>query len=390
MKRYIALALTAVALLTMGRTAVAEQNLPGSVLVYPCVTGSTTWVTITNTYDKVGWPYDPDGIIPNGNVFCFFGDNAPPEPNNPLIGATRVHLLFFVANDCTVRDAVIDLSPGDHVTFRPEDVGLTQGTEEGWLVAYAGAVQTSGDPEPWSFDFLIGSAWVLDTADDFSFAYNAYAFLSKDNGVLPPAKEEISPTGSDSFFSRCERERYTNDVYLDFDGTTEYEEWPDVLYLTRFFEDNPVYNNPENLDPHSSLLVLVAPLNTHPDERETEITVGNLFWNNDENEHGSPFSRTFDMNCHFKSTLRDISMQYANLGGTSEDDEENTGWGLFDGYSVNGDFYRDPALLGIFVQLDTPGMADETEDLNGFSHAQNFFTRGFNKDTARIFIDATA
>ena len=132
---------------------------------------------------------------------------APPEPNNPLIGATRVHLLFFVANDCTVRDAVIDLSPGDHVTFRPEDVGLTQGTEEGWLVAYAGAVQTSGDPEPWSFDFLIGSAWVLDTADDFSFAYNAYAFLSKDNGVLPPAKEEISPTGSDSFFSRCERDR---------------------------------------------------------------------------------------------------------------------------------------------------------------------------------------
>lgn len=342
----------------------AEQNVPGSVLVFPYVDTGRTVISITNNYLEQ-WEGPQAGILPNGNVQC-----VPGDPQSDHVGDTAVHLLFFRLSadedlNCTHDDRFIPLmTPQDHATFLLTDLGIEPGVI-GWLVAFA-VVPNSDDPEgnpiPWAFDFLSGQAWNVVTGDNFTWSYNAYPFLSLFWADIP---SERTP---------CDRERLDYDEFLDFDGD-EYEKWGDKLLLPRLFEEA---NDGAEKD---SILALISPLSTIEDWRNHKVTFSTLFWNNDENTHGSPFSRTTVFRCMFVGSLRSVSRQFENLGGTAPPPEQDTGWAIFNGYSfVNESGYpitNDPPLLGVFAQLNVP-------DDRRFDSGANFFTRGFNYYDAKI------
>ena len=226
----------------------AEQNVPGSVLVFPYVDTSKTIISISNSYlDE--WIGPEAGILLGGNVACVEDDDL-----SGTVGQTGVHLIFFQyepdtpALNCQHYDAFIPLmTPQDHASFIPEDTGLIPGGLTGWLVAFAVKPFTSedGDPIPWSFDFLTGQAWNADGGSNFTWSHNAYPFLSGDYDEIPADEDTV----------RCERTLYDSNGYLNFDGD-EYEAWADELILPRFFEeadDGALYD---------SLVSLISPLST--------------------------------------------------------------------------------------------------------------------------------
>lgn len=341
----------------------AEQNVPGSVLVYPYVDTSRTVLSITNNYLEV-WEGPQAGILPNGNVACDEGD-----PLSNVVGDTAIHLLFFRLSEdpdlnCTHDDRTFFMTPQDHATFLLTDLGIEPGLI-GWVVMFA-IVPDSEDPDqnpiPWAFDFLSGQAWNVVADDDFTWAYNAYPFLSKKWYEIP---RHDYP---------CNRETFDDDEFLEFDGY-EYEEWGDKLLLPRFFEET---NDGAEVD---SILALISPLSSFENQRNYKVTFSTLFWNNDENGHGSPFSRTRDFRCMFVGSLRSVSRQFENLGGTADEPEQNTGWAIFNGFTLKDEFgnqiNNDPPLLGVFAQLNV------TNDRR-FDAGANFFTRGFNYYEAEI------
>jgi len=375
MRLKIGLVLLGMAALVAGPlapTASGEQNTPGSVLIFPFVEASSTIISISNTYLET-WEGTPlsgtvlEGIIPNGNENCIGGD-----PLSNEVGETDVHLIYFLKSDnpdlnCQPSNFTIRLTPQDHVSFLATDIGAPAGST-GWLVAFATQPDTEDPVVPWSFDYLIGQAWVVESGDDFAFSYNAYPFLSKDWFVIPP---DDMP---------CDREIYDDDAFLEFDSSEEYEPWPDTLLLPRFFEETPAGGDSVEKD---SLIALISPLSSIEDMRNFEVTFFTLFWNNDENTHGFPFSRSRSFQCMFTGTLRDISLQFQDLEGTAEAPELDTGWAIFDGFDLKDEediIVTDPPLLGIFAQENTPGDPS-------FTGGSNFFTRGFNYAKARIQYD---
>ena len=344
----------------------AEQNVPGSVIVFPYVNTSTTVISITNTY-LVNWEGPQAGVLRGGHELCVEND-----PQSDRIGDTAVHLIFFQKSDnpgsnCIHSDFFIPLlTAQDHTTFVPTDIGFPAGAV-GWMVAFA-SVPNSDDPDntplPWAFDFLAGQAWNVNSGDDFSWSYNGYPYLSRDWAVVPA---DDTP---------CDRTVFDSDEFLDFNLVGlegEYEQWGDELILPRFFEES---NDGADKD---SLVALISPLNSFEDQRNFKVTFSTLFWDNDEN---GPFSRTTDFRCAFWGSMRDISAMAADLGGTAGAPEQPTGWALFDGFSLKDDetnetVSTDPPLLGVFAQFNTPGDAR-------FHTGANMFTRGFNYDKARI------
>ncbi|GJM45330.1 MAG: hypothetical protein DHS20C21_21720 [Gemmatimonadota bacterium] len=346
----------------------AEQLVPGSVLVWPYVDTDATVISITNSY-LVNWD---DENNPQGGMLVGGYEECAGGPPIKAAGQTDVHFMFFFQDEndrCFETNWDVKLSAQDHASFLVADE-IGQNTT-GWLVAFAAEPDeqdAGGNPVPWSFDFLMGQAWNVETGDDYQWSYNAYAFLSANHADVPA--------------DPCDRDTYSADPYLDFDGN-EYERWGDKLLLPRFFEQGATKD---------SKLVLISPLSTFHDFPTDEhwgrykVTFGTLFWNNDENGNGFPFSRTTNFECQFEGTLSDVSLQFEDLGGTdiNNDDieEQQTGWGIFDGFNLvdntGAQITNDPPLLGVFIQYNT---ADQN---NQGSAAANFFTRGFNDTPAQI------
>lgn len=343
-------------------TAIAEQNVPGSVLIFPYVDASSsspTIISVTNTY-QVRWRGPVRGLLPGGNEVC---DPGPPVAR---FGDTGVYFIFFDGETCQESDFFVFLSPQDHVTFLADDK-IPDG-RFGWMVAFAiDPMFPFEDIEPWNFDFLAGVAHVVDAPFDLSWTYNAYAFLSglALEGFFGPHCGKVY----------LDSEIGNNNGILDFNGV-EYEMWPDELLLPRFFEeanDGALYD---------SILTLISP-NTSLDEfRDYHTQYSILFWNNDENEHGFPFSKVATFDCQTITSLRAISAQFQNLGGTTA--EEPTGWAIFDGFlfrSPAGQIENiDPPILGVFAQINRILGGNPAQHTGG----NNFFTRGFNDPIAQI------
>jgi hypothetical protein len=346
-------------------TAMAEQNVPGSVLVFPYVdsnSSSPTIISVSNLYLK-RWAGPVKRVLPGGNEVC---DPGPPETR---FGDTGVYFLFFDSEDCLESNFWVWLTPADHVTFVIDDK-IPDG-RVGWMVAFAfDPAFVDEEIKPWSFDFLVGIAHAVDARFDLSWTYNAYAFLSSKWDANGGAAER----------GRCGKYYIdhfvgNNDGILDFDGT-EYEKWGDELYLPRFFEEA---NEGQDYD---SLLSLISPLNTIEEQGNYETTASILFWNNDENENGFPFSKTVNFTCQLITSLHAISPQFGLLEGTEL--EEPTGWAIFDGYlyrKPNGELVNhDPPMLGVFAQINRILGGDPAQHTGG----NNFFTRGFNDPNAKI------
>jgi hypothetical protein len=368
--------------------AMAEQNVPGSLLIWPYIdtrdgdvfpptpdnSGTSTIVTVTNTY-LTNWKVDKiKDVLAPGHETC---DTDP----NLTFGETGVYFIFFDSEDCREHDFQISLSAQDTASFVIRD--KIQDDEVGWMVAFAYDYRDDPrDPRPWSFDFLVGNAHVVNAPFDLSWTYNAYAFLS--SHWNDPLSERSIVGGNDVYTATtpaCGKHYLdvdnNDDGILDFDQA-EYEEWPDEMLLPRFFEEA---NNGED---YSSLLSVISPSNTIEEQQQYQTTASILFWNNDENENGFPYSKTFNFECQFVDSLYNISAQFEQLGGIAE--EQPTGWAIFDGYlyrQPDGTIENyDPPLLGVFAQFNNY-LADPTDEAQ-HAGGNNFFTRGFNDPKAQI------
>jgi hypothetical protein len=353
--------------------AFAEQNVPGSVLVFPYVDSNSntpTIVSVSNTY-LVRWKGPIRHSLPGGNEVCEAG---PPETR---FGDTAVYFIFFDGEDCLESDFVVWLTPMDHVTF-VIDEKIPDG-RVGWMVAVAiDPAFPGGEVKPWNFDFLVGVAHAVDAPFDLSWTYNAYAFLSskwdapyiENDGV-----GEDAGTHCGKYYIDDSSEVGDGDGILDFDDV-EYERWPDELLLSRFFEEK---NDGQDFD---SLLTLISPNNSLEEQRLWDLTYLVLFWNNDENGSGFPFSKTQEFQCQLVTPLREISAQFEFLDGIET--EEPTGWAIFDGELYQNDagnmVSMDPPMLGVFAQFNKALGSDPAQHAGGI----NFFTRGFNEDPAQI------
>jgi hypothetical protein len=206
-------------------------------------------------------------------------------------------------------------TPGDTLTVFADQHNPEM--EIGWLWVDAHDPETF---EPIDYDWLAGSAIVVDSGTDFLFAYKPYAFRS-----------HVGPDGADS----CDHVStdVDGDGEADFDGV-EYDFWPSRLVLDEFFQEgggNPQIENE----------LALASCNTS--RFGTPTLVSALIYNNRETR----FSRNFDFTCFFRAPLHDISGVVRNLGGDPNELVANNGRSIQQGWL---DLVASDAILGVFFQ----------------------------------------
>lgn len=285
----------------------SRQQEPGSVLVFPWFDssdGRDTMLTVTNTnLDK-----------------------------NPCAGSE------FRAGEVMVRFFYVDgdgsqipefsrfelLTPGDTLS-------VLTGTHDpshqrGFVMVMA------IDPNDWfeliDFDYLVGSARVIDRAGDGLWQYTPFAFQA-----IPETTDPCAPATPDADL----------DGAVDFDGI-EYEKFPRRLMLDSFFEESGRSTN------------LVAFMSTAGTGLRSELEL--VFWNN----RGQKFNRSFHFSRVWSGRLSEISTIVTNLNGDEEEFQAaETGWVEITGNRIldgAGNPVRDgqggfaiPPVLGVFVQF---------------------------------------
>ncbi len=290
MKKF-ALALTAALSLAGIASAQPLHLQPGSALIYPLFDSqpqSATVLNVTNTNE--------DRTV-NANGF--------------RAGDILLHYVYYGkqadgSTVCLEFDRFELLTPADTLTVLASDHN-PEG-EVGFLTVTSQDPET-GDAVP-NFDFLIGSAYVANSAIDIMWSYTPYSFEGGTNN---------------------------NDGILDFDGT-EYSEFPDTLFIDSFFEeDDGVFNNKVTL------------MSTSGQDYINELDV--FTYNNKEDR----FSRTFKFVCHTTVELSEITTVARNLNGDPNEFAKETGWVRFEGRNIldlAGNLVTaDPAILGVIVQI---------------------------------------
>ncbi|MBI1849453.1 MAG: hypothetical protein HYR85_03810 [Planctomycetes bacterium] len=260
-------------------TALAQPVLdePASALVYPLFDSTPshgTLITVTNTNtSRVRTTCNNNGFA-EGDIcvlYTYFGFDRG-----------RSFCREFNTTEC--------LTPGDTLTVIADQHNPEM--EIGWLWVEARDPETGRAVD---FDYLIGSAIVVNTGTDFLFEYHPYGFRALPGTVQRPTGETHDACGRD--FTDLD-----NDGFADFDGV-EYDFWPATLYLDEFFQQggtNPSFSNELTL----------ASCDVDPfDSDDTRVAA--LIWNNRERA----FSRSFNFECQFKAPLSDISNVVNNLGG---------------------------------------------------------------------------
>jgi len=329
----------AVAMLVLGLAGVSatgqpREMEPGSVLLYPQVDsrlglGMGTVISVTNTLG--------DRRIRN---------------NNFRVGDVQIQYFYVEGrNNWQITDRFEQLTPNDMFTVLAGDHNPQ--TELGFLIIIA------QDPEtqvPISFNYLIGDEILVDVQGNRTWSLTAIPFKSLlpfQNGLLGiRTTTDLNANGA-----------------VDFDGT-EYDYWPDVLYMNRFFQQNGALETE---------LILVSMLG-----RDFRISVNFLFYDNEEDV----FSRSFDFICWTSVKLSDVSLITRNLGGRSG--ELPTGWARIDGNVafnlITGQQWasetppanptnQDPPLLGAYVERILPAAGFEYGHLlhhSGFQNGNEF------------------
>ncbi len=284
---------------------------PASSLFFPLfdsTPGRGTLITVTNT---------------NGDT-----DDCPGGGSGGFdIGDIRLHYVYVNGDDCSEFNLDEDLTPGDMLTVFADQHNPEQ--DQGWLWVEA------RDPEsglPIDFDYLIGSAIIVDMGTDFLWSYTPYPFRALPDDGPGPDVDACGRELTDADEDGC----------ADFNGI-EYDFFPDILYLDNFFAEGDVGSKVM-----SNELTLMSPID------EFEILRFGI-WNNDEDR----FSRSFPFQCWTRLQLSDISLvvRRQNLGGDPNELVLNgtsilTGWVEID---------AELPLLGVFAHIVTS--AQQTADL---------------------------
>jgi hypothetical protein len=294
------------AMLVLSSVAAAEpvHLQPGSVLIFPLydsTPGAGTLFCVTN--------------VNTSNLYCPESDYRE--------GDVLLHYQYVAGDNCFEFDRYEMLTPGDTLCViadlhNPE-------AEKGFLVVSAADPETL---EKETFDFLIGSAIVVQSDLNILWSYTPYAFL----GGVPYVPCGVGWTDNDG------------DEALDFNNV-EYSTFPRSLMLDMFFEERPVFMNQLTL------------MSTTGQDYIAEVNF--WFWNNIEER----FSRTFKFVCWWSGMLSEISQVVTDLGG---DEEEmgappiQNGWIQIEGNRILdlagnpvdlGDGV--PPILGVFAQFIT-------------------------------------
>jgi hypothetical protein len=289
-------------------TASAQPVLdqPASALVYPLFDSTPnrgTLITVTNTLA---------GGLAGGNVTC---GNGFRQGDVCLIytyfgfDQSRLFCREFNIPEC--------LTPGDTLTVFADQHNPEM--EIGWLWVEA------RDPETFEaidFDYLIGSAIVVDTLTDFLFQYHPYGF----RGL--PGEGGDGEDACGRLFTDLDE-----DGRADFDGE-EYDFWPRKLLLDEFFQEGGV-------PPFRNELTLASCDVDHRDRDDTSVSA--LIWNNREVR----FSRSFSFECFFRAPLSSISNIARNLNGDPNELVSNAGRVLQAGWL---ELTASDAILGVFFQ----------------------------------------
>lgn len=291
-------------------TAQPATGVAGSVLIFPLIDSrpeSSTVITVTNT------------------------NTSTRSCDSPTFdeGDVRVHFIYFGATQEDIDNGTPSwrefdrgelLTPGDTITVLASEHN-PEG-EIGFLMVQA-IDRSSGDAI--DFDFLIGSAYVANSAIDIMWSYLPYAF-------------EGDPDGNAVQTTSCGHPRLGGGFEARFDGDM-YDPFPDLLFVDMFFEEEPgLFDN---------MLVLMSAAGP---SRQNEV--GYLFWNNKEDR----FSRTQRFTCWMASPLSEISGIARNLGGDPDEFQRETGWVEIDGRRIlnsSGGSINDPQgppMLGVFMQ----------------------------------------
>jgi hypothetical protein len=306
MKKMIGLLALSSLLLAMAPAAFAQPRhlTPGSVLIYPLydsTPGAGTIICVTNTNDS--------------RLFCPDSDFRE--------GDIMVHYQYIDGETCQEFDRFEFLTPGDTTCVLADLHNPEQ--DLGFLVVSATDVQDMSRKV--DFDYLIGSAIIVQSELNFLWSYTPYVFTGNPRESKPSYCDRVA-TDDD------------NDGALDFDGV-EYDVFPRELFIDSFFEEKGVFGN------KLTLLTTVGP------DYTAEINF--LFWNNIEEK----FSRSFRMICWVSLPLSEISAIVKNLGGDPDElgfQDVQTGWA-----SIRGSRTLDgsgnpvdrivPPLLGVFNQF---------------------------------------
>lgn len=289
---------------------------PGSALffpVYDATDRANTVIAVTNT-----------------------NSNRASCGNDHRSGDVVVHFTYYVGEtgagdeSCLEEDRFEMLTPGDTLTVLTSQ--HVANDQRGWLWVEAIDPETQ---DAIDFDYLIGSAIIVDLANeaDFLWTYTPFVF----RGTV---------TGGDQ--SACEH--YFTDIanfgFADFDGN-EYEKFPGRVFIDNFFAENDVQSN-------EAYLMIPDGLGGNEDFR-----LSLLIWNND--EQVTSFSTIVD--CWFGGVLSSITAQFKEgpLGGADElvldGSPVYTGWVEFSARTRVAPI-RTVGMLGVYAHRMS-GVADD-------------------------------
>lgn len=290
----------------------------GSVLIFPLFDStemSNTIISVTNCNDD--------------ERSCGNGLRA---------GDVQVHFAYFEGENCAESNTDEDLTPADTISVLARS--HNPNFEVGYLIVEA------RDPEtnlPIEYDWLIGSAIVVNSEFDFEWAYTPYVFDGLPNPIVTPIPDACGRFFLDTNADPADLAR------LDFDGM-ELSSFPERVYLDNFFGDGDVVLGGGGMVTFSGTLALFTndPNNTDPNNLDV-LMVG---YNNNERT----FSRTFHVGCYRVVGLSEISgaLTQGDLDRGSDDGELagiETGWFRLETINPRG------SLLGVFAQSSAIGGA---------------------------------
>ncbi len=284
----------------------------GSVLIFPLfnsTAGNNTLLTVTNTNES-------ESLCSGGSGF--------------RIGDVQLHYTYF-SELWAQSDTDENFTPADTLTVLAR--GHNPNDEMGFVVVEA------RDPEtnfPITFNYLIGSAIVINSEFDFQWSYTPYAFASR--GRSDGCHTPIDVPGSDDFDR------------MDFDDI-EYSSFPELVMLDHFFGEGTPAGNPALTFSNTLYLMSTSPGGPEVEDM-TEVFVQG--YNN--NERG--FSRTFRFNCYLVTSLNDLTgaTTQANLATNGDSGELggiSYGWlkmgSLNRQFTGRGTSFRTHAILGVYA-----------------------------------------
>ena len=327
--RIFALLAMLVGCLMASASAQPADLIPSSILMFPTVdsragVGKGTIVSVTNT--NASRIVSPTNNFRNGDVQAHYYYIEGLAPYNNVFNRKE----FLTPND------TLTVLAGSH---NPE-------MEVGYLLVVA------EDPESEdaiSFNYLIGDEIIVDVAQNKLWSIPAIGFRA------------LVTSGTRDNNGRLKTDANSNGS-VDFDGT-EYDLYPDVLFISSFFEQSASMQGE---------LILVSGLGSY-----YQVDVNFLFYDNEEDV----FSRDYHFTCWTSEKLENISKVTKALGGSAS--ETASGWARIDGdyaiHTLTGALWDnestgtnyDPPIEGAFVQRVLPGPGFEFGHLLHHTGSQN-------------------